>query len=354
MKKTSIAIFAAFFLCFIALGFLVYRVTTKEEDYTKIIYFTEGTSYGEDNKFYNNCWNSVNHFSLEVPVEGYANPEKKPVAECLKKILKEKPGLVVINNENRDLPGLEELVKENPKTQFILLDKEYPIPLPNYRYLTIDVEQASMLAGYAAAKMTKTGKIGFVGGKDLPEIDAFKYGFMAGITFGSHELNKDIKFEAAYIGNYQDEKRAAELARELYSHDCDIIFQVAGNAGHGVIAEAEKEGHFAIGVDDDQYSLSPQAVLTSVIKDWDLAIFDVVNDYLHSNLLPAEKSAVKLDLAGNYCRLPYSNPNIPYEIRKDIDNLSDLITSGYITVPNSPLSYDLFLETRNKNRESSL
>jgi len=350
MKKTSLAIFAVLLSCFFALGYLVYRVTTKEDSYTKIIFFADSASYGEDNKFYNNCWNSVRHFSLKVPVEAYANPEKLSVTKCLEKIMQEKPGLLVFSNEDSQNDGLDELIKANPKTQFVLIDKRHTIDAPNYRYMLIDVQEASMLAGYVAAKTTKTNRIGLIGGKDIPAIDAFKYGFMAGIQYGAREMKKNIDFEAAYIGDFSDEKKGADLAQKLYIHNCDIIFQVAGQAGLGVIQEAEKEEHWVIGVDENQYNLSPKAVLTSVIKDWDLAIFDLINDYLHNNLLPVEKSAVKLNLAGNYCRLPYINPNIPYEIKKDTDNLADLITSGSISAPYDQITYDIFLESLVRER----
>jgi len=81
-----------------------------------------------------------------------------------------------------------------------------------------------------------------------------------------------------------------------------------------------------------------------------LGNFDLINDYLHNNLLPVEKSAVKLNLAGNYCRLPYINPNIPYEIKKDTDNLADLITSGSISAPYDQITYDIFLESLVRER----
>lgn len=151
-----------------------------------------------------------------------------------------------------------------------------------------DSNQSGFLAGAVAAYYT-TGEnaanadktIGFVGGVESTTVNNFLVGYAEGAKY----VDPEIKVLTAYVGDYNDTAKAKDLANAQISEGADIIFQVAGGAGNGVIeAAAEKDGVMAIGVDSDQYqalegsNLQP-AVITSSLKRLDNALFNICQSY---------------------------------------------------------------------------
>lgn len=164
------------------------------------------------------------------------------------------------------------VAKEFPETKFAIVDGD--IDLANVRSLKFKEEEGSFLVGYLAGLMTKTGKVGFVGGMDLPSIRKFKVGFEA----GAEEANNQVvllppKFTGDWV-SIDDAKVAANL---LFSQGADIVYHAAGRAGLGVIRSAADNKKFAIGVDSDQDAEEPGFVLTSMIKGVDNSVFDTIN-----------------------------------------------------------------------------
>ena len=190
------------------------------------------------------------------------------------------------NNEN-----FETIPLEYPDTKFILFDQELDFEsndLSNTMAVLFDSNQSGFLAGAVAAYYT-TGEnaanadktIGFVGGVESTTVNNFLVGYAEGAKY----VDPEIKVLTAYVGDYNDTAKAKDLANAQISEGADIIFQVAGGAGNGVIeAAAEKDGVMAIGVDSDQYqalegsNLQP-AVITSSLKRLDNALFNICQSY---------------------------------------------------------------------------
>lgn len=171
---------------------------------------------------------------------------------------------------------LEIVAQEYPDQQFILIDSVSD--LENITSVMFKVDQASYLAGIVAAHTTETDHIGFIGGEDVPLIQNFYNGYEA----GAKSVNPDIEVDKAYAGTYGDDKLGASLAKEMIEQDADILFAAAGFTGVGVLKEAQDQNVYAVGVDTDQYFYAEDAIITSVMKNIDRAIYQLVEQLVNN------------------------------------------------------------------------
>lgn len=170
---------------------------------------------------------------------------------------------------------VQEAAELYPDTKFIIFDTTVPFEDgKNANVYSIQYKQneGSYLAGYLAAKLSKTGVIGGVGGMNIPVINDFFVGYIE----GAKAANPDIKVALSYIDSFTDSAKGKELGlAQFNTKNADVIFQVAGNAGMGVLEAAAEAGFLGIGVDSDQAALLNDAgnkavadvIPTSVIKD---------------------------------------------------------------------------------------
>jgi basic membrane protein A and related proteins len=175
--------------------------------------------------------------------------------------------------------ALTNAAKSNPDISYAIIDNSYGDKTPsNVTGVVFRAQEPSFLVGYIAAKTTKTGKVGFVGGMTSSVIDQFEYGYKAGVAYGAKELGKTITVDAQYAESFTDSAKGKAIAQKMYSNGCDIVFHAAGGVGVGVIEAAKEANKFAIGVDRDQAYLAPSNVLTSAMKLVNQAIALVSKD----------------------------------------------------------------------------
>lgn len=150
------------------------------------------------------------------------------------------------------------------------------VDAPNVRSIVFTEEQGSFLAGYAAALASKTGKVGFVGGKKIPLIEKFEAGFEAGAKTANPAIEV---LPAKYTESWDDTAIGKSMAESLFSSGADVVYHAAGRCGLGVIAAArDAEGKLAIGVDSDQDDEAKGKVLTSMVKHVDEAVYQTIKD----------------------------------------------------------------------------
>src|SRR5438445_2561698 len=174
------------------------------------------------------------------------------------------------------------VARDNPRTKFLLIDSPVlddagkPTMLPNVRAVVFREHERSFLVGALAGELTRTGKVGFVGGMQLPLIQKFEVGFRAGVrTVNPAAAGRVL---VAYTGTFDDERKGVEVGQDLYRRGCDIVFHGAGLDGLGVIKAAEQANRWVIGVDSDQSHVAPRNVLTSMVKRADLVVYQSVRD----------------------------------------------------------------------------
>lgn len=169
--------------------------------------------------------------------------------------------------------ALNAVAPKHPGTKYAIIDA--PVAQPNVRALLFSEEQGSFLAGYVAGATTKTGKIGFVGGKKIDLILKFEAGYRAGAMLANPKV---VVMPGKYTESWDDTQAGKENAKVLFNDGADIVFHAAGRCGVGVIEAAKEAKKYAIGVDSDQDNVAPGFVLTSMIKRCDEAVFQSIKD----------------------------------------------------------------------------
>ena len=166
--------------------------------------------------------------------------------------------------------SIEKVAKDFPKLQFAIIDSE--VKLPNVQSVTFREQEGSFLVGVMAAMASKSGKVGFVGGMDIPLIRRFQCGFEQGAKYANPKINVTGNMTGTTPTAWNDPARGSELAKSQFAAGVDVIFAAAGGTGMGVYQAAKDGGKLAIGVDSNQNHLQPGTMLTSMVKRVDVAI----------------------------------------------------------------------------------
>ena len=229
-------------------------------------------------------------------------------------------------------PSVRAVAARNPNAKFFLIDSPVldaagkPTVVPNVRAVVFKEHEGSFLAGALAGELSKTSKIGFVGGMQLPLIRKFESGYRAGVR----SVNPKAEVLVVYTGTFDDEKKGVEVAQDLYSRGCDIVFHAAGLDGLGVIKAAQQANKLVIGVDSDQSHVAPKNVLTSMVKHADLAVYLAVKDVLEGKLTGGD---VVLGLKEDGVGLAPMMPGVDAGPLADVEVLRKAINDGRVVVP---------------------
>jgi basic membrane protein A len=165
----------------------------------------------------------------------------------------------------------EKVAKDFPKTQFVVIDAE--VKLPNVQSIVFKEHEGSFLVGVMAAMASKSGKLGFVGGMDIPLIRKFACGYEQGAKYANPKAEVTTNMTGTTPQAWNDPARGAELAKSQFASGVDVVFAAAGGTGIGVYQAAKDAGKLAIGVDSNQNHLQPGTMLTSMVKRVDVAVY---------------------------------------------------------------------------------
>ncbi len=236
--------------------------------------------------------------------------------------------------------AVEAVAKANPKAKFLLIDsplldaKGAPITLPNVRTVVFREEEGSFLVGALAGSVAKK-QVGFVGGMEIPLIKKFEAGFRAGVR----KANPDVKVLIAYTGSFDNVAAGKQVAQDLFAKGCERVFHAAGSDGLGVIqaakeARAAGKAVYVIGVDSDQHHLAPEAVLSSMVKQVDWAVYQTV-ELFHQNRFAQGDIALGLKEGGvNYAPIRVAIPE-KEKVIAQLESLRAKVVSGEIKVPSN-------------------
>jgi len=166
--------------------------------------------------------------------------------------------------------SIEAVAREFPQLQFAIIDMV--VPLPNVQSFVYREHEGSFLVGMLAALASKTGKIGFVGGMDIPLVRKFLCGYEQGARYVLPQVEVISAMTGTTPAAWTDPARGAELTKAQLSQGVDVVFAAAGTTGLGIMQAAKDAGKLSIGVDSNQNYLHPGSVLTSMVKRVDLAV----------------------------------------------------------------------------------
>jgi basic membrane protein A len=172
--------------------------------------------------------------------------------------------------------AIEKVAQEFPETSFVIIDSV--VDQPNVRSVTYKEEEGSYLVGLLAGMASKTGKVGFVGGMDIPLIRKFGCGYVQGAKAANPSIEVFQNMTGTTGAAWHDPVRGGELTKNQIDQGADVVYAAAGATGLGVLQTAADNGKYSIGVDSNQNYVHPGSVLTSMIKRVDLAVYNVFKD----------------------------------------------------------------------------
>jgi basic membrane protein A len=229
------------------------------------------------------------------------------------------------------MDAIKKVASEFPEVHFAIVDAT--VVAPNVRSLMFKEHEGSFLVGAAAAMTSKSGKIGFIGGMDIPLIRRFEMGYLA----GAKQVNPKIEMVSNFVGitsdSWNNPAKAKELALAQYNKGADVIYTAAGASSMGLFDAAEEKQKFAIGVDSNQNWVKPGHILTSMLKRIDIAVFETCKLSM-SGKFSGEVQYYGLENSGvDYAIDQYNEKLLPDSVRKKIDGLKKEIITGKIKVP---------------------
>jgi len=234
--------------------------------------------------------------------------------------------------------ALEVVAPKFPDVKFALIDET--VTGDNVRSLKFKEEEGSFLAGYLAALVSKTGKIGFVGGMDIPLIRKFQAGYEAGAKVAKADI---VVLPPKFTGGWDDAGLGKEAAKVLIGQGADVVYQAAGRGGLGVIDAAKEKGVYAIGVDSDQDYVAEGTVLTSMVKRVDEAVYSTIKDFLDDKFTAGE-TVYDLKAGGvGLSEMKYTKDKIDPAILAKVDEAAEKIKSGAWKIPTNPSEVAAFV-----------
>jgi basic membrane protein A len=168
--------------------------------------------------------------------------------------------------------AVQKVAKEFPKVRFVLVDGV--AQGANVNSVTFKEEEGSYLVGVAGALASKTKKLGFIGGIDIPLIRTFACGYAQGAKAADKKAEVIQNMVGTTAAAWNDPAKGGELARSQFERGVDVVFAVAGGSGNGVLQTAKEKGKLSIGVDSNQNGLYPGSVLTSMVKHVDNVVYE--------------------------------------------------------------------------------
>ncbi len=169
--------------------------------------------------------------------------------------------------------ALEKIAGEFPKTNFAILDMV--VDKPNVASIVFKEQEGSFVVGVMAAKASKSGKVGFIGGMDIPLIHKFGCGYEQGAKYANPKAEVFANMTGTDPKAWNDPVKGGELAKSQISQGADVVYAAAGATGIGVLQAVADGGKLGIGVDSNQNGLQPGKILTSMLKRVDVATYNV-------------------------------------------------------------------------------
>ncbi len=326
------------------------------EDQFRVGFVTD-TSGIDDKSFNSTIWNGILRAQEELGIKAqFLQSEDATQYD---------PNLTEFANQGYDLiiaagfsfaSALANVAANFPDADFVIIDFIYPALfgvtegvigydecIPNVQGQDFKTDQAAFLAGYLAAGMSETGKIGVFGGAQIPTVTIFNVGFQSGMEHYNeiHDTNiiligwDNETGEGLFTDDFSDLEKGKEAAEALFDQGVDIFMPVAGLVGSPGFDVARQYSGYGIWIDFDGYNILPEArdvMLTSVVKNINSSIYDVIKAAKEGNFQGC--GAYIGDLANSGVSIaPYHDLSniIPDSLKAEIEDLKSQILSGEIT-----------------------
>jgi basic membrane protein A len=316
---------------------------------------------GIDDKSFNaSGWAGVQQAVTDLGIEGkyLESQQQSDYAKNIQQFLDEDMDLIITVGF---LLGVDTALaaKANPDQKFAIVDYTYPdcwpgavvgkdcgsdTDIPNVRGLAFQTDQAAFLAGYLAAGMTQTGKVGTYGGIPLPTVTIFMKGYEAGVKYYNQKHGTSVEVlgwehatqQGLFTNNFESTDDGRRFAESLMQEGADIIMPVAGPVGLGSAAVCKETGGcLIIGVDQDWYDSAPEykdVVLSSVLKKINVAVYNTIKDVIDGKFTSGVITYTIVD--GGVDLAPYHDfdSKVSADLKAEIQQAKKDLIDGTITV----------------------
>jgi basic membrane protein A and related proteins len=204
---------------------------------------------------------------------------------------------------------------------------------PNLAGLRFREEEGSFLVGVLAGLYTKTGRIGFIGGMDIPLIHKFEAGYVAGAKYANPGVSVTVAYAGTTPQAFADPAKGKELALLQYGRGVDVIYQAAGSTGNGVIEAAREVDKEAIGVDSNQNYMAPGNVLTSMVKRVDNAVLMTIKSVVDGDFKGGLHEFGLAEDGVGYAMDEYNEDLVTDEMLDKVEEAKAAIIAGTVKVP---------------------
>ena len=287
-----------------------------------------------DKSFNEGVWNGVQKFTAETGIEvmefEVTNPNQR---EQAMQRMAERGATIVLGVGFAQADAIAKVAAEYPDVQFSIIDVGW-LDAPNLRQYVFKEHEGSYLVGVAAAMASQSGKVGFVGGMDIPLISKFACGYVGGVKSINANATVYQNMTGTTPSAWNDPAKGAELTKSQIDRGADVVYHAAGGTGMGVIQAAADAGKLAIGVDSNQNGIAPGSVLTSMLKRVDVAAYETFMDAKNGNFsaglhtLGVAEGGVDWALDDNNASL------VSADMKAAIEKARADILSGKVTVHN--------------------
>jgi len=316
---------------------------------------------GIDDKSFNaSGWNGIQQAITDFGIEGkyLESQQQSDYAKNIQQFLDEDMDLIVTVGFMLGVDTAT-FAKANLDQKFAIVDYAYPdcwpgavvgkdcgsdVDLPNVRGLTFQTDQAAFLAGYLAAGMTKTGKVGTYGGIPLPTVTIFMKGYEAGVKYYNQKHGTSVQVigwdnataQGLFTNNFESTDDGRRFAESIMQEGGDVILPVAGPVGLGSAAVCKETGAcLIIGVDQDWYLSAPEykeVVLSSVLKKINVAVYNTIKDVIDGKFTGGVVTYTIAD--GGVDLAPYHDfdSQVPAALKAEIEQAKKDLIAGTLTV----------------------
>ena len=255
----------------LALAALISAPAALAQDTSPAVVFDMGGKF--DKSFNEAAYNGAERFKRETGI-AYRDFEVTNEAQREQALrnMARRGGTIVVGIGFAQASGLEKVAPEFPNVKFAIIDAV--VNKPNVQSIIFKEHEGSFLVGMAAALASKSGKLGFVGGMDIPLIRKFALGYEEGAKYVNPRIEIFQNMTGTTPAAWNDPTRGGELARSQFDRGADVVYAAAGATGLGVLQAAKDRQKFAIGVDSNQNHIHPGTILTSMVKRVDLAVYN--------------------------------------------------------------------------------
>jgi basic membrane protein A len=303
--------------------------TAVAQDFTPAVVFDMGGKF--DKSFNEAAYNGAERFKQETGIDylEFEVTNESQRDQALRRMARRGADVVVAVGFSFATP-LEAIAKEYPDTKFVIIDGV--VEQPNVQSVVFKEHEGSFLVGMAAAMASQTGKVGFVGGMDIPLIRNFAHGYQQGVKHVDPDAEVLVNMTGTTPAAWNDPAKGAELAQSQFDRGADVVYAAAGGTGLGVLQAAADSGKLSIGVDSNQNYLHPGSVLTSMLKRVDVAVYNAFKDAQEGDLETGVKNLGLAEEGVGYALDEHNRDLITPEMEAKLEEAKQQIISGELEV----------------------